>query len=43
MTPTQLTNMLLQLKRDEPNNMTFGELARQILYKYEQQHTTSDQ
>jgi len=41
MTPNQLVNMLKQLKRDEPNNMTFGELARQIIGKYEQQQSTS--
>ena len=43
MTPNQLVNMLLQLKRDEPNDMSFGELVRRILYKYEQQQVTSDQ
>ena len=67
MTPNQLVNMLRQLKRDEPNdisekwefnykpepqggffnfalydrNLSFGEAARQIIGKYEQQQSTS--
>jgi hypothetical protein len=43
MTPNQLVNMLLQLSRDKPNNMEFGGLTRQLLLKYEQQHTMDDQ
>jgi hypothetical protein len=42
MTTNQLVNMLRQLMRDEPNDMSFGALARQIIGKYEQQQSTSD-
>ena len=37
-----LVNMLLELKREEPNDMEFGGLVRQLLYKYEQRGGTDD-